>query len=273
MIEKTYVKPQHIQVQTLYRRSSFWVIALLLITFGMNACRSHKKAQTSARIETEGAAFYTSCYPIESLWVPSCKLEITIGPHSYSLNGNIYIRSDSICYFSGKWLLFEIRGAIYRDSFIVVNYFGRVCYQGKNEDLQKITGYPVNPESLMMLFTADRCEDAWRNKLKYTIAAGSNNRILMQGENRSRLEMSLNTKNRTVQEIVMYNSQQRQPVFSATYSSYDPYPQFVLPTVFDISAHVEENPIRIKASFREVLFNQPKQVNIRIPSQYKVITL
>ena len=257
----------------MYRRFPFWLIALLLVIFGMSACRSHKKVQVSSRIETEDAAFYSSCYPIESLWIPSCKLEITVGRQPYSLNGSIYIRSDSICYFSGKWLLFEIRGAIYRDSYVIVNYLERVCYQGKNDDLQKVTGYPVNPESLMMLFTADRCEDAWRNKLNYTITATRNDQILMQGENRSWLEMSLNTKDRTVQEIVMYNSQQRQPVFSAAYSSYDSYPQFVQPTVFDISAHVGEDPIRIKANFREVLFNQPQQVNIRVPSQYKVITL
>jgi hypothetical protein len=143
----------------------------------------------------------------------------------------------------------------------------------KNEYLQKITGYPVNPQSLMMLFTADRCEDAWRNKFNFTIAAESNDRILMQGENRSLLEMSLNAKNRTVQEMVMYNSRQQQPAFSAAYSGYDPYPPFVLPTVFDISAHVAENPIRIKAVFREILFNQPQQVNISVPSKYNVITL
>jgi len=273
MIEKTYFKPQHTQIQTLYLGSPFWVMALLLISFGMNACRSHKKAPASASFETEEAIFYSTCYPIESLWAPSCKLEISVGKQSLSLNGSIYIQSDSICYFSGKWLLFEIRGAIYRDSFIVVNYLERVCYKGKNDYLQRMTSYPVNPESLMMLFTADRCEDVWRNKFNFNITAGSNNRIMMQGENRSLLEMNLNTKNRMVQEMVMYNNQQRQPTFSVVYSGYDPFPQFVLPSVFDISAHLEENPIRIKASFREILFNQPQQVFISVPSKYEVLTL
>ena len=254
------------------RGAHFLIIALLFVFFGMNACRSHKK-QTSACVETEGIALYTSCYPIESLWVPSCKLDITVGNQSLSLNGSIYIRPDSVCYFRGRMLIDVIRGAIYSDSFIVVDYLNGVCYQGRNDALRRITGYPVSPESLMMLFTADRCEDTWRNKLNFTIAAGTNDRIMMQGENRSLLEMNLNTKNRTVQEMVMYNNQQRQPVFSASYSGYDPYSQFVLPTIFDISAHVGENPIRIKASFREILFNQPQQINVSVPSRYNVITL
>ena len=255
------------------RNTQFWIVVLLLFIFGMSACRSHKKVPATVSIETEGASFFTSCYPIESLWVPSCKLEITVGRQSFSLNGSIYIRPDSVCYFRGRMVMDVIRGAIYRDTFIVVNYLERVCYKGNNDYLQSVAGYPVTPESLMMLFTADHCEDAWRNKFNFTVAAGSNDRILMQGENRSLLEMSLNAKNRMVQEIVMYNNRQQQPAFSAEYSGYNPYPPFVLPTVFDISAHVAENPIRIKAVFREILFNQPQQVNISVPSKYNVITL
>jgi len=248
----------------------FWLIAILLFFLGMNACRSHKKTQTSARVETGGAAFHTSCYPIESLWAPSCKLEITSGDQHFSLNGSIYIQPDSVCYFRGRMVMDVIRGAIYQDKFIVVNYLERVCYQGENEYLHSVSGYPVSPESLMMLFTADRCEDAWCNKFNFSIATVSNDRILMQGENRSLLEMSLNAKNRTVKEIALYNNQQRQPVFSAAYNGYDSYTQFVLPTSFDFSAHGFESPIRIKVGFREILFNQPQQVNISIPSKYVV---
>jgi len=249
-----------------------WIIALLLVILGMNACRSHKKTTALTDSEPEATAFHTSCYPIESLWVPSCKLEISFGKQSFSLNGSVYIRPDSVCYFRGRMIVDVIRGAIYRDSFIVINYLERVCYQGKNDYLQRFTGYPVNPESLMMLFTADQCQDVWRNRLNFFIMAGRKNQILMQGENRSLLEMHVDAQNQTIQKITMYGNQQQQPTFSAVYSEYNPFSQFVLPTVFDISAHLVENPIRIKASFREILFNQPQQVFISVPSKYEVLT-
>ena len=90
---------------------NFKLIVLFLAIIGMSACRSHKKTVVSTPVEE--TAFYTSCYPIESLFVPSCKLEVSNGSQPLSLNGSIYIQQDSICYFRGKWLLFEIRGAIY----------------------------------------------------------------------------------------------------------------------------------------------------------------
>jgi len=124
-----------------------------------------------------------------------------------------------------------VRGAIYRDSFLVVNYIERVCYKGRNEYLQRIAGYPVNPESLMMLFTDDKCEGAFRY------------------------------------------SPQRQDIFSVAYSDYVQYPNFALPTAVDISAHDGQTPIRIKANFQQILFNQPQQVNISVPSRYKVLVL
>jgi hypothetical protein len=211
-----------------FRWIVFFLIALII---GANACRSHKKTSVPARVETEEADFYTSCYPIESLWISSCKLDLTLGNQSYSLNGSIYIRPDSVCYFRGRMLIDVVRGAIFRDSFLVVNYVERVCYKGKNDYLQNITGYPVNPESLMLLFTADRCEKAFRY------------------------------------------SRQQQPRFSVAYSDYVQYPQFTLPNVVDISAHDGQNPIRIKANFQQILFNQPQQVNISVPSRYRVLIL
>jgi len=241
---------------------------LLFLIIGISSCRSHKKITDVERnLET---IFYTSCYPIESLFVPSCKLEISDGSQSYSLNGNMYIRPDSICYFSGKWLLFELRGIIYRDSFVVVNYIERICYKGKNDYLQKITGYRINPESLMMIFTADRCEETYRNKLSFIAAGGDDAKILMQGTNRSLLEMNINANDRTIENITLYNSRQR---FSATYGGYEQYPQFAIPTVFDISAYDGQKNLRIKANFQKILFNQPQQMNISIPLRYKVVIL
>jgi hypothetical protein len=191
------------------------------------------------------------------------------------LNGSIYIRPDSICFFRGRWLLVEMRGAIYRDSFVVVNYFERICYKGKNDYLQKVTGYPVNPESLMMLFTADRCEEAYRNKFNFITAPGSSDKVLMQGINRSMLEMNINTDNRTIENITLYNTEQRQALFSASYSGYEQYPQFAMPTVFDISAYDGRNLFQIKANFQQILFNQPQQVDTSVPvtSRYQVVVL
>ena len=248
-----------------------YLIVLLFLIAGMSACRSHKKATAPVRVEVEGAAFYASCYPIESLWVPQCKIEISVGGHS--LNGSIYIRPDSVFYFRGKMVMDVVRGAIYRDSFIVVNYLDRKCYRGKNDYLQKVTGYPVNPESLMMLFTADRCEEAWRNKFDFIIAVGSNDQILMQGKNRNLLEININANTSAVEGITLYNNQQRQPVFSAEYGGYEQFPHYALPTVFDISAQNDENPIRIKVNSRQILFNQPQNVNVSVPSKYTVVVL
>ena len=248
----------------------FFFLTLILM-IGMSACRSNKKA-TGVERDLE-AVFYTSCYPIETLYVPSCKLEITFGNQSFSPNSSIYIRPDSIYYFSGRWLLFEIRGAIYRDTFVVVSYFDRVCYKGNNDYLQKVTGFPVNPESLLMLFTADRCEETYRNKFNFITAAGSANKITMQGSNRSLLEMNINANDHTLENIALYNSGQRQASFSAAYSRYTQYPQFVMPTVFDFAAHNDNIPARIKATFQQILFNQPQKVGISVPSGYRVVVL
>ena len=247
------------------------IVLLVLTVIGMNACRSHKITTLSTPIDE--TTFYTSCYPFKSIFVPSCKLEISDGNKSFSLNGSVYIHQDSVCYFRGRMVVVEaIRGTIYRDSFIVVNYLERICYKGKNDYLQKITGYPVNPESLLMLFTADRCEEVYRNRFSLIAAAGSKDRILMQGKNRNLLEITLNGDN-LVENIALYNSQQRQALFSATYSGYNQYRQFTLPTGFNISAHDGKNPIHIKANFQQILLDQPQQVNINIPSRYEVVIL
>ena len=249
----------------------FRFLVVLFLMFGMSACRSHKKVTVVERdLET---VVYTSCYPIESLYVPSCKLELSYGNQSFPLNGSIYIRPDSICYFSGKWLFFEMRGAIYRDSFVVVSYFERVCYKDNNDYLQKVTGFPVNPESLLLLFTADRCEETYRNKFNFITATGSADKILMQGADRSLLEMNINANDHTIKNIALYNSGQRQAFFSAAYSNYTPYPQFVMPTVFDFAAHDDRNPVRVKATFQQIMFNQPQKVDISVPSRYQVVVL
>ena len=255
------------------RLFQFSILLLFLFILGITSCRSHRKTIAPAPATIEETAYRTSCYLIESLYVPSCKMALTNGNQSISLNGSIYIQPDSVCFFRGRWLLFEIRGAIYRDSFVMVNYLERTYYKGKNDYLQKITGFPVNPESLMMLFTADRCEETYRNKFNFTRTTGSVDKILMQGQNRSLLEMNINAGNHTIESIALYNSSQRQPLFNAVYGNYEQYPQFVLPTMIDISARDGNTPIQIKAEIQQVLFNQPQQMSMTLPPNYKVVVL
>jgi len=251
------------------------ILLMLLVIISVNACRTSKKlsvAEQKAPFETE-TGFYTSCYPIETLYVPSCKLDISSGNQSLSLNGSIYIRPDSVCFFRGRLLIEVLRGVIYRDSFLVVNYIERICYKGKNDYLQKITGFPVNPESLMLLFTADRCEEVYRRKFNFMNVTGSDDKLLMQGQNRSLLEMNINTNDRTIKNIALYNNQQQKALFSATYSGYEQYRQFVVPTIFDILAYDGNTPIRIKANFQQIQFNQQQNMNISVSSSFKVVVL
>ena len=248
------------------------LIVLFFVVVGINACRSHKKTIVSISTPIEEVVFYTSCYPIESIFVPTCKLEISDDNKFSSLKGSIYIQEDSIFFFSGRLMLEVMRGVVYRDSFVVVNYLKRICYKGKNDYLQKITGYPVNPKSLLMLFTADRCEETYRNQLNFAIAASSNDGILMQGKDRDLLEMSLNSDNH-IENIALYNSQQRQTVFSAAYRDYRQYQPYILPTGFDISAHDDKTTVHIKANFQQILLNQPQKINISVPTKYEVVVL
>jgi len=245
-----------------FQFSIFNYFLLIIAIFGMSACRTQKKTPAPAPAPDE-AAFYTSCYPFESIYIPSCKIDLTFDGSNYSLNGSIYIRSDSVCFFRARLLIEVVRGAIYRDSFILVNYLERVVYKGKNDYLQRITGFPVSPESLMMLFTADRCEEVYRNKFNFVPAGRSDHQLRMQGKNRSLLEMNINASNHTTQNIVMHNDQQR---FSVAYGAYEQFPKFILPTAFDISAI----DIKMKINFQQILFNQQQEMNISVPSRFAV---
>ena len=208
-------------------RYLFSFVFIVLVIIGISACRSKKTAVSTDLLED---VIRTSCYSIESFSVPSGRLEITFGGQSFSLNGDIYIRPDSIFYFRGRMLIDVVRGAIYNDSFVVVNYLERTCYRGKNEYLQRITGFPVNPESLLMLFTDDKC----------------------------------------VENTALRNSRQQ---FNVDYDGYSQYGEIALPSILNVSAHDGRNPIRIKATFQQILLDRRQQVNISIPSNIKIVEL
>jgi hypothetical protein len=233
-------------------------------------CRSQQ------RVIATGDVFYNQCYPIESFYVPSCRLDLSIGNQSFSLNGSIFICPDSVFYFRGRMLMIEaVRGAIYRDSFVVVSYIERVYYTGRNDFLQRITGFPINPESLLMLFTADRCENVYRNKFNFEITAlNRGDRILMHDQNRNVIELTINHDEQTIENITMSNNQQRQPLFSAAYSGYEQHEQFKLPTSLNISINDGAAPIRVRANYQQILLNQPMPpININIPSSFRLVVL
>ena len=218
---------------------SFWKISMLFlcVLICMYGCRSKKKivdvaatetTKTDETTRTGETLFYTSCYPIETISIPTCKFDVNLNNRSLTLNGNIYVDADSVCFFRGRFLVEVVRGAIYRDSFVVVNIIDRTCFMGKNDYLEKITGYPVNPQSIMRLLTADKCEDTYRK---------------------------IN------------------PLFRVEYGSFNKYPQWELPTIVNISASDGINSIRIRANFQQILFDTKEQMNINIPSSYKVIVL
>jgi len=254
----------------IFKLVRYCALALILLAVAsINGCRSQRITPAA------DATSNNQCFTIESFSVPSCRLELSVGGQSFSLNGSIYIRPDSVFYFRGRLLLIDaVRGAIYRDSFVVVSYLDRVYYTGKNEFLQKITGFPVNPESLMLLFTADRCEKLYRDKFNFAIMPGSRaDRILMQDPDRNLIEMIINQDEQTVENIAMYSNQIRQPLFSAAYGGYDQHEQFKLPTSINITAHDDTTPIRIRANFQQIQLNQSQQLNINIPSSFEMVVL
>jgi len=131
------------------------IVLILLITSIVSSCRTKNQAVVDAPTHSD---LTESCYTIESFSVPSCRLEISgSNIQSISLNGSIFVIPDSVFYFRGRLLIDVVRGAIYRDSFVVVNFLERTVYKGKNSFLQNMVGFPVNPKSLLILMTDDNC--------------------------------------------------------------------------------------------------------------------
>ncbi len=238
------------------------IFLLLCLSAGFIACRTHKP------VTTETGMLYSSCYPIESITIPHCKLSIKDGNKSYQLNGSIYIRPDSVFYFRGTVMGVEmVRGVIYHDSFAIINRWDRICFKGNNQYLSNLTGYPINPEILFLLFTADRCEEAYKEKLGFRVTSGQTSQVMVLGSNRSTLEMKFNPENSTTESITSYK---QQTGFKATYGQYQQFQQFLLPTVLDISASGGGSNIQINTTYQEILFDQPQSINFSIPSGYQI---
>ena len=253
-----------------YSGNIFRITAILIVIVGVGSCRTRKPV-----VAGDKTAVLSSCYDIAGITVPKCDLTIADGNKSYQLTGSIYIRPDSVCYFRGVYLnMVEVmRGVIYRDSFAVINRQERICFKGKNEYLSRFTGFPVTPETLLMLFTADRCEDIYKNKLGFRITETDNNKVVMQARNGNTLEMKIDDDNRTVQSIALHSRYRNQTVFGAEYGKYRQHGQLMLPKSFEITATDGKTPVKININFRQILFDQSQKINFSIPSGYKVIVL
>ena len=196
-----------------------------------------------------------------------------MGGNSFSLNGSIYIRPDSVCYFRATMLIELMRGVIYKDSFAVLDRSKKICYTGSNDYLSRMTGFPIHPEILFMLFTGDRCENVFGEKFGFRTTAERDNRIIMRRQNLNFLEFEINDNDRTTKSITATNRQQSQVSFKTLYSQYRQYTHFLLPTVFNITAQEGRNSIKINAVFQDMAFDQPQTINFSIPDSYKIVEL
>ena len=157
-------------------KSLMYYIVVLIVIFSVSSCKSKRVVVVEEKQEEkqEETDMFASCYQIDNFSVTSCRLEVSgSNIQSVSLSGSIFIIPDSIFFFRGRLLIDVVRGIIYRDSFVVVNYLERTVFKGKNEFLENMVGFQVNPKSLLMLLTDDDC---W-NKYFYDNRRGQRFRV------------------------------------------------------------------------------------------------
>ncbi|MDR1864268.1 MAG: DUF4292 domain-containing protein [Bacteroidales bacterium] len=235
-------------------------------------CRLHKPV-TAPDASPSGKAAYTSCYPMESITVSKCRWSISEGGRTHQLNGKIHIRPDSICYFLGTTAMgIEVfRGVVREDSFAMINRPERICYRGSNAYLSRMTGCPVNPRMLYLLFTADCCTQAYR-AMGFSVTE-RDGRMVIYGKNANSLEFSVDTEHRTVESVSVQGQGSAPHGFGIAYRQYRSFPLFALPSVLDISARSNAGTIGVNAVLQEITFDSKQKVNFRIPEQYKTVWL
>ncbi|MDR3094539.1 MAG: DUF4292 domain-containing protein [Bacteroidales bacterium] len=242
-----------------------WVTVVFVAFSTFGGCRSGRNAAKTEDIISENAV--TSCYSPSSIAVNKCKWNISQEGKSYQLNGNLYIRPDSICFFRGVMLVEVFRGVVKRDSFAVISHLERVCYRGSNNYLSRMCGYPVNPQSLYLLFTANRCEQAYR-EMGFGVTA-SNRKILLSNQPNS-LELYLDENTQRIEKITVIGQAAGSGI---SYRNYQQWSDWVLPSTIDISFRMKSSDFTISAVLQDFLFNTPHPVNFKIPTGYKTVTL
>ncbi|GHT24996.1 hypothetical protein FACS189430_10930 [Bacteroidia bacterium] len=215
----------------------------------------------------DGGYAAASCYSPGSIAVRKCKWNILHEGKSFQLDGSLYMRPDSIVFFRGAKLVEVFRGVIKRDSFAVISPLERVCYKGSNDYLSRMCGYPVNPKSLYLLFTANRCEQAYRD-MGFGVTA-ANRRILLSNHPNS-LELYLDEHNRHIEKITVIGAAAGSGV---SYSDYRQWSDWLLPSAIDISFRMKNSDFKINAVMQDFQFNTPQSVNFKIPSGYSIINL
>jgi hypothetical protein len=249
---------------TVLFRKIGWPVCLAIL---LAACRSNRPAVTDA---VPVSTWHASCYPVGSITVSKCKWVIVEGQKNYQLNGSIYIRPDSICYFRGTMMVEIFRGVIDKDSFAVINRMDRICYKGSNRYLSRMVGYPVNPEMLYLLFTADRCEKIY-NKLGFRLSK-RNNKMMLHGKNANSIEIEMDADDKNIEGILV-RGQTSASDFKIAYHPYQTYPLFALPSGLDMAVHIGNTSLNINTDFQEIRLNQPQTIHFDIPHNYKIVLL
>jgi hypothetical protein len=247
------------------KRKILWIIVVFVVFAMVSGCRSGKNTVKTEDTVSENAV--SSCYSLSSVTVSKCKWNISQEGKSFQLDGSLYIDPDSICYFRGTKLVDVFRGIIKRDSFAMVSYLERVCYTGSNNYLSRMCGYPVNPKSLYLLFTADRCEKAYR-EMGFGVTA-SNRKMLLSNHPNS-LELYLDENNQHIEKISVIGQAAGAGI---SYRNYRQWSDWVLPSTIDISFRMKNSDVKINAVLQDFLLNTPQSVNLKIPSGYKTVML
>jgi hypothetical protein len=244
------------------KRKILWVTVVFVTFVTLSGCRSGKNTVRTDDIVSENAV--GSCYSLSNVTVNKCKWNISHAGKSYQLNGSIYINPDSICYFRGAMLIEVFRGVIERDSFAVLNRLERVCYKGSNSYLSRMCGYPVTPKSLCLLFTAERCEKAYR-EMGFGVTASSRKILLANHPNN--LELYLDD-NQRIERIAVTGQAAGSEI---SYRNYQQWSDLFLPSAMDISFRMKNNDIKINVVLQDFLLNTPQSVHFSIPSDYKIV--
>ena len=236
---------------------------LIIIACLLDSCRTPKSSVTS---QTDDTSLYTACYPWESVTFNNCKLNVSLNGKSLQMNGNIYARRDSVIYFRGVMLVEVLRGVIYRDSFAIINRLERICYKGSNDYLQRITGYPVNPDGLMLLLTADRCEATFR-QMGFESAERNNKMMLYSGN--MGLEINTNAETQNTESIISAGGRNK-TMFRANFLRYTKVSRYKLPNMIEVSASDDKTEFKLSAEFPEILVDKHRPIQFVVPNNYKI---
>jgi hypothetical protein len=233
---------------------------LLGLAVALAACHGGKNAVVSQA----SADSLATCYPIRSLTAAKCRWEISEGANSYRLTGSLYLKPDSICYFRGSMMVEVFRGVVKQDSFLLINRVDRICYSGSNSFLSRLLGFPVSPQMLYLLFTADACEERYRS-LGFHLTRAADRLTLAQPA--CRLEARLS--DRRLSHIDLHGA----TTGTVDYAQFQPFGKFMLPAETNLSISRKQGVATIKTIMQDVILDREMPVNMQIPQGYMQVEM